>query len=49
MNLWLPKGSDREFGKVMYILLYSKWIANRTQHMELYSMLHANLDGGGGI
>ena len=39
----------REFGKVMYILLYSKQITSKVvsivQHMELYSMLPASLDG----
>ena len=32
-NLWLPegrmKGKDREFGMVMYTLLYLKWLTNR--------------------
>ena len=30
MNLWLPGGRIvRDFGKVMYTLLYSKWITNK--------------------
>ena len=30
MNLWLQgKGIIRAFGKVMYTLLYSKWITNK--------------------
>ena len=29
MNLWLPGGKDRDFGKVMYMLLYLKWITNK--------------------
>ena len=41
----------REFGKVIYMLLYSKWVTNRnllySKHMELYSMLCASLDGRG--
>ena len=41
----------REFGKVLYILLYSEQITSKVvsivQHMELYSMLPASLDGRG--
>ena len=31
MNLWLPgvDGIVREFGKVMYTLLYLKWVVNK--------------------
>ena len=30
MNLWLPReGTVKDFGKVMYTLLYSKWITNK--------------------
>ena len=29
MNLRLPERRDSEFGKVMYMLLYSKWITDK--------------------
>ena len=32
MNLWLPgegEGIVKDFGKIMYTLLYLKWITNR--------------------
>ena len=29
MNLQLPRGRDRDFGKVMYTLLYLKWLTNK--------------------
>ena len=45
------EGIVREFGKVMYTLLYSKQITSKVvpivRHMELYSMLPARLDGRG--
>ena len=39
------EGIVREFGKVMYTLLDSKWITSK--HMELYSVLCGSLDGTG--
>ena len=39
------EGILREFGKVMYTLLYSKWITNK--HMGLYSVLCGSLGGTG--
>ena len=30
MKLWLPReGTVKDFGKVMYTLLYSEWITNK--------------------
>ena len=47
----MGEGIVREFGKVMYTLLYSKQITSKVVpivgHMELYSMLPASLDGRG--
>ena len=40
------EGIVREFGKVKYTLLYSKWITNKDlflEHMDLFSMLYASL------
>ena len=39
------EGILREFGKVMYTLLYSKWITSK--HMGLYSVLCGSLGGTG--
>ena len=41
------KGIVKDFGKVMYELLYLKWITNKfiVKHMEHCSMLCACLDG----
>ena len=36
------EGVVRDFGKVMYTLLYLKWITNKD--MELCSMLYGSLD-----
>ena len=42
-------GIVRDCGKVMYTLIYLKWITNKTivWHLELCSMLCASLDGRG--
>ena len=40
----------REFGIIMYILFYLKWINNKDllcKHMELCSMLYSSLDRRG--
>ena len=44
------EGIAREFGKVKYTLLYSKWITNKdlfVEHVELCSVLYASLDRKG--
>ena len=43
------KGIVGDFGKVMYIQLYLKWITDKdiVKHMELCSVLYASLDERG--
>ena len=45
MNLWLPEGRMGEgivgeFGKVMYTLLYSKWITNKVLLYSTWNFLN---------
>ena len=49
MNLQLPgREGYLEFGKVMYPVLYSKWITNKDSQRELYSVSCGCLDRFGG-
>ena len=42
INLWLPGwGIVREFGKVMYMLLYSKWLTNKDLLYRHATLLNA--------
>ena len=54
-NLWLPRGEGggivTKFGKVMYTLLYSKWITNKDLLYSTWNSAHCYVPAwmGGGV
>ena len=58
MNLWLPGGREvKDIGKVMYTLLYLKWITNKELLYSIWNSaqryvaawMGGELGGGGGM
>ena len=46
-ELAVAEGRDREFGKVMYTLLCSKWIPNKDLLYSTWNSAQSSLDGKG--